>query len=437
MIKEIKLENNDIPVRIPVVQDTNAIPIQFQITDYKIPTGAEARIYILKPSGAEIYNSCTISDNSVLVQPTTQMYAEKGTLFGQIQIIKGTTIAASFVLEFVVAENIISDSAIESKDEFGVLDALIVQARSAISDAQTAASAANTAATQATTAADSAGDAAQAANSAAAELQQKVNNGDFTASVTVGTVTTGEPGTAAAVTNSGTSKDAILDFTIPQGDPGNVGDIDDATVTFTQATSRTNLISGDSVKTLFGKIQKWFSDLKAAAFRNVANNRTTASSGISVLDAYQGKLLQDQIDDMWNLIYPIGCIYMTTDPTDPSGLFGGEWELWGSGRVPVGVDETDDDFAVVEQTGGQKTVAQFAWIGATDGDVTKIAYACGVPSGAAVNKVKSLYNGYGNKGTGTGGVTAVNNVTYVTDTDGNSTSVLQPYITCYMWKRIA
>ena len=41
------------------------------------------------------------------------------------------------------------------------------------------------------------------------------------ATVTVGTVTTGEPGTDAAVTNTGTENAAVLDFVIPKGDPGN------------------------------------------------------------------------------------------------------------------------------------------------------------------------------------------------------------------------
>lgn len=36
--------------------------------------------------------------------------------------------------------------------------------------------------------------------------------------------------------------------------------------TFTQASSRTNVASGDSISTLFGKIMKWFSDLKDLAF---------------------------------------------------------------------------------------------------------------------------------------------------------------------------
>ena len=43
------------------------------------------------------------------------------------------------------------------------------------------------------------------------------------ATVTVGTVTTGEPGTDAIVTNSGTESAAVLDFTIPKGEAGPTG----------------------------------------------------------------------------------------------------------------------------------------------------------------------------------------------------------------------
>ncbi len=43
------------------------------------------------------------------------------------------------------------------------------------------------------------------------------------ATVTVGTVTTGEPGTDAAVTNTGTANAAVLDFLIPKGEKGDPG----------------------------------------------------------------------------------------------------------------------------------------------------------------------------------------------------------------------
>ena len=38
------------------------------------------------------------------------------------------------------------------------------------------------------------------------------------ATVAIGTVTTGEPGTTASVTNVGTDTAAVLDITIPRGD---------------------------------------------------------------------------------------------------------------------------------------------------------------------------------------------------------------------------
>lgn len=42
-------------------------------------------------------------------------------------------------------------------------------------------------------------------------------------SVTIGTTTTGAPGTSATVTNTGTAEAAILNFTIPRGDKGDTG----------------------------------------------------------------------------------------------------------------------------------------------------------------------------------------------------------------------
>lgn len=48
--------------------------------------------------------------------------------------------------------------------------------------------------------------------------------GDTALSVTLGTVTTGEAGTEASVTNSGTNTDLILDFVIPRGAKGEQGE---------------------------------------------------------------------------------------------------------------------------------------------------------------------------------------------------------------------
>ena len=52
------------------------------------------------------------------------------------------------------------------------------------------------------------------------------------------------------------------------------GDASNATVTFTQATTRANIATGETTATLFGKIKKWFADMTAAAFAQVITSNT-------------------------------------------------------------------------------------------------------------------------------------------------------------------
>ena len=53
--------------------------------------------------------------------------------------------------------------------------------------------------------------------------------------------------------------------------------------------------------------------------------------------------------------HPIGSLFETTVSTNPGTLYGGTWAAWGGGRVPVGVNTADSDFNTVEKTGGKKT----------------------------------------------------------------------------------
>lgn len=119
-----------------------------------------------------------------------------------------------------------------------------------IDDVETATVNANTAATAATNIRD--------------EVEQKLEDGDFigeqgptgkAATITIGSVQTGQPGTAAQVTNSGTSTDAVLQFIIPQGASGTVENLDTIAVTFTQGTTYQNIASGMTVTQLFGRLQ--------------------------------------------------------------------------------------------------------------------------------------------------------------------------------------
>ena len=62
------------------------------------------------------------------------------------------------------------------------------------------------------------------------------------ATISVGTVTTGAPGSSVVVTNVGTTGAAIFDFTIPKGDTGDIGDITGVSpITYNSATSEIGL----------------------------------------------------------------------------------------------------------------------------------------------------------------------------------------------------
>ncbi len=59
--------------------------------------------------------------------------------------------------------------------------------------------------------------------------------------------------------------------------------------------------------------------------------------------------------DLLDLIYPVGVIFETTKKDfDPNGVFNGTWTRI-KGKVLVGVDENDTDFASSKATGGEKT----------------------------------------------------------------------------------
>ena len=89
----------------------------------------------------------------------------------------------------------------------------------------------------------------------------------------------------------------------PTGPQGPTGKVDANTqVAFTKASTRENIASNEKMSTILGKIAKYFADLGTSAFRAVANNLTTSAAGSSVLDAYQGKVLEGKKLNTANVI---------------------------------------------------------------------------------------------------------------------------------------
>lgn len=238
----------------------------------------------------------------------------------------------------------------------------------------------------------------------------------------------------------------------PRGPAGSLEGLEDETVEFTEPEQTENLISGDSVRVLFGKISKF---MKGGA-------------GTGILDK----------------VYPVGSIYMSVNSVNPSALLGGVWEAWGAGRVPVSVDAGQTEFAEAELTGGEKehalSVAELAehthvqeehqhslsghthsfsantsgagdhthtgrWKAMNTTSLAGGSYLLRRISGedsydgisqvtdAAGNHSHSVSGTTGGGSGNTGSAAAVNQ----TAGEGEAHNNLQPYITCYMWKRTA
>lgn len=173
--------------------------------------------------------------------------------------------------------------------------------------------------------------------------------------------------------------------------------------------------------------------------------------------AFDGDVSFSSLAWLRDAIFPVGSIRMTTSTTGATSFLGGTWELWGAGKVPVGVDANDTDFSTVEKTGGAKTVTLAAanmpshnhalssgtvTVTAADAHTHQAAsgtYKVGSGSGSTY---KYFTNG-GSTGPATtgsgGGHTHTATLSGNTGSKGSGTAHnnVQPYITCYFYKRTA
>ena len=157
-------------------------------------------------------------------------------------------------------------------------------------------------------------------------------------------------------------------------------------------------------------------------FGRIADKSLPAGSvDISGVFAINGKQLLD-------IFYPIGIIYESVKPDNPSTFMGGTWTRFGNGKVLVGVDESDTDFNTVNKTGGEKThvltVSEMPSHTHPGENGTQFHMYKGTSGETAVDGVNSGTSFKSKANTGaTGGGQAHNN--------------LQPYVTVYRWQRTA
>ena len=130
----------------------------------------------------------------------------------------------------------------------------------------------------------------------------------------------------------------------------------------------------------------------------------------------------DLTKQLFLLMHRVGDIIFSASDENPSTIYGGTWVAWGKGQVPVGVDTSDSDFNTVEKTGGEKEHTL------TVDEMPSHKHDFGQQF-ATTSNLSGAYGYYMIAGTQTD---------VIKNTGGNQPhNNLQPYITCYMWKRTA
>lgn len=152
------------------------------------PTNEGLTFWAKKPDGTVSYLAATLSGTNVQLDFTNQMLALPGMVQVEIRMTSGDgadkTDISTPIFDVRVNPSNIDDTAAESTNEFTALVTALAEVE---------------------------------------ELKKHGLKGDA-ATIEIGTVTATEPGGAPAVTNSGTSQDAVFNFVLPRGQQGPKGD---------------------------------------------------------------------------------------------------------------------------------------------------------------------------------------------------------------------
>ena len=230
--------------------------------------------------------------------------------------------------------------------------------------------------------------------------------------------------------------------------------------------------------------QKYLKDENGDVFSPVVSIDSIYNGTGDSLEQIINKLIDDKIlaDNMKK--YPVGKIVLSTENINPAEYLGfGTWKAWGSGRVPVGVNTENSNFNTVEKEGGEQshslTINEIPKhshdFNATTGSNgshkhsfsattsrtgnhqhtgNRLESGVSSSSSAAVNDLVRPDGMSGTRcdvGNNTGahthtvsgntGNTGAHTHTVSGNTGntggGQSFSIMPPYITCYMWKRIS
>ena len=212
----------------------------------------------------------------------------------------------------------------------------------------------------------------------------------------------------------------------------------------------------DKNKSLIGKLE--ITDMSG----NSILPETSTGSSESPIESEQN-LYGLKLKDIRDFLYPVGSIYTSTESTNPSEKFGGVWERYGKGKTLVGVDEEDSSFNVSSKTGGSKSInlAHSHTVNShthttkdhalTIAEMPRHKHALdyqnvqrGTTGSPTSTRIPTSSNYTGTVDTNYAGSGEAHNHGETTASSPGTTSelstsqsILNPYITVYIWKRIS
>ena len=119
------------------------------------------------------------------------------------------------------------------------------------------------------------------------------------------------------------------------------------------AAAVTDINTTDLFKQFESSFDEWFQTIKGKLDGDTAGN---LQNQIDNLNSQFSGDITDTVKTLYLLMHPVGDLVFTTSNVNPGEIYGGMWELWGSGKVPVCINTDDTDFNTVEKTGGVKSV---------------------------------------------------------------------------------
>ena len=128
IIRKVKVTEYEYQAPINYVAGATEPDIQFQLTDYEIPSGATGRVYVGRSDGTFEYTVATISGNTVTVAPTSSMFSVKGAGAIQVTLYVGNEVVKNFAVPVYVHADLADDSAAAGSDVTGVFRAAEEQA---------------------------------------------------------------------------------------------------------------------------------------------------------------------------------------------------------------------------------------------------------------------------------------------------------------------